>query len=100
MFCLSWNSSWGAWAGTIPYFLIPKNISAFRLPTDLLGITAATYEANRVDGNLKAALASACNQILREIQRKSAAERSNYLGGEWIQEARIGSRIENKSKAL
>jgi predicted nucleotide-binding protein with TIR-like domain len=50
------------------YFVIPRGAEAPQLPTDLLGITALTYAADRSDRNLVAALGPACNQIRRAIR--------------------------------
>ena len=49
------------------FFVIPRNTEGGHLPTDLLGVTPLTYEANRIDGNLNAALGPACNKIKKEI---------------------------------
>lgn len=51
------------------FFVIPKTDSSFRLPTDLSGITYATYNPIRSDNNLQAALHPACNQILSKIRK-------------------------------
>jgi hypothetical protein len=39
------------------------------LPSDLAGVTPATYDPDRQDGNLNAALGPACNQIRKAIQK-------------------------------
>ena len=49
------------------YYLIPKDSSDFRIPTDLAGITPATYD-ERIDGNLMASLNSAADQIRQRIK--------------------------------
>ncbi len=49
------------------FFVTPRNQQNFRLPTDLSGVTPATYDPNRMD-NLQAALGPACFQMQRAIQ--------------------------------
>jgi predicted nucleotide-binding protein len=51
------------------FFIVPQTDTPFRLPTDLAGITYATYSANRSDNNFLAALGPACNQILSTIRK-------------------------------
>lgn len=49
------------------------------LLTDLLGLVPATYNPNRTDGNLEAALGAACNKVrrrLRKLGRKSEVLRN------------------------
>ena len=50
-------------------FLVIPSGAEIHLPTDLLGMTPATFESNRQDGNLLAALGPACNRIRRVIQK-------------------------------
>jgi len=45
------------------FIVAPRDVEDFTLPTDLLAVTAATYDANRSDRNWAAALGPACNQI-------------------------------------
>lgn len=50
------------------FLLIPRGKEAdFHLPTDLLGITPAVYDADRQDGNMSAALGPACSKISRIV---------------------------------
>ena len=51
------------------FILVPRGIPDFHLPTDLLGITPATFEPNRDDDNLLAALGPACNRIRRKVRQ-------------------------------
>ncbi|WP_163836826.1 TIR domain-containing protein [Spartinivicinus ruber] len=50
------------------FILKPRNVE-MHLPTDLLGITAADYEANRSDGDLTSATNRACSLVKSEVSR-------------------------------
>jgi hypothetical protein len=45
------------------FIVLPRNADKLHLPTDLLGLTPATFDPSREDGNLRAALGSSCNDI-------------------------------------
>lgn len=47
----------------------PYDIKNIRLPTDLLGVYFAGFQAKRSDGNITAALGTACSQIRRELKK-------------------------------
>jgi predicted nucleotide-binding protein len=51
------------------FIFLPRDTPDLRLPTDLLGVTPATYRAQRADGNLLAALGPACNAAFRSFTR-------------------------------
>jgi predicted nucleotide-binding protein len=51
------------------------------LPSDLAGVTLATY-ADRLDGNLQAALGSACTQIKTAVQRAKTRVRTEVVFAE------------------
>jgi hypothetical protein len=57
------------------FFILPEEHSNFRLPSDLLGVTPATFDANRSDGNLRAALGPACNRIRETIAKLGKVQR-------------------------
>ncbi|RXM41480.1 hypothetical protein BOQ62_00155 [Chryseobacterium sp. CH21] len=50
------------------FFVAPKNSKDFHLPSDLAGITYGTYNSEREDENILAALGPFCNQIRRKIK--------------------------------
>ncbi|MCA0237840.1 MAG: nucleotide-binding protein [Bacteroidetes bacterium] len=49
------------------FFLLPRSINDFHLPSDLTGITPGTYDDIRQDNNLKAALGPFCSQVSNKI---------------------------------
>jgi predicted nucleotide-binding protein len=49
------------------YFVVPRNEQKLHLPTDLLGVTYASFEPSRSDNNLQAALGPACNKIKGQL---------------------------------
>lgn len=51
------------------FFLTPEDANNFHLPTDLIGVNKGTYNANREDGRLKAALGPFCNQVRLQIEK-------------------------------
>ncbi len=55
-------------------FIVQPDDSALRLPTDLLGISTASYEVDRRDKNLLAALGPAANRIRRTVKRLGAVD--------------------------
>lgn len=49
------------------YIISPRDLKDLRIPTDLLGITLADYDASREDKNWAAALRPACEQVKRAM---------------------------------
>lgn len=62
--------------GTRRCFIVAPPEDGARVPSDLLGITVATYDEKRID--IRSALGPACNQI-REGMRSELARRSRFL---------------------
>lgn len=51
------------------FLVTPKEPDPLHLPSDLAGVNTATFEADREDGNLDAALGLACHQITQRIKK-------------------------------
>lgn len=58
------------------YIVVPDN-KDFHLPTDLIGLTPAKYEAARTDNNLEAGTGSASNKIRENILKLGSISKSN-----------------------
>ena len=86
------------------FMLAPK--AEFRMPTDLIGMTTATYDTNRSDDNLEAATGRACNQIRQSIRRSGyrvgraspSASATNEAQSEGIGSAEAGKEEVVKEK--
>lgn len=50
------------------FLIMPRGISDFHLPTDLIGISSAAYDSQRKDQNLEASLGPACHSIRKAIK--------------------------------
>ena len=53
-------------------FVVHPRTPTLHLPTDVLGLTPATFDGSRQDGNLAAALGPACNKIREAIKKGSS----------------------------
>lgn len=51
------------------YIVVPRSREDMHLPTDLLGMTPATFEPERQDRNSRAAVGPACNMIRKQISQ-------------------------------
>jgi len=51
------------------FILVPDGTHDLRIPTDLIGMTPATFETERSDGSVQAATAPACHTIRNAIER-------------------------------
>ena len=66
------------------FFVIPE-INDFHIPTDLLGITPATYRPDSHSGNISASLGDACTQIKNSISKRlNPAQGISNLSGKWV----------------
>src|SRR5574341_1777769 len=51
------------------FLVVPVGQEDLHLPTDLLGLTPATFSPDREDKNINAALGPACNKIRKSMQK-------------------------------
>ena len=58
------------------FIVMPNARQEVHLPTDLTGITTTTYNSQRRDGNLKAALGPAVNRIRDAIQKNGVIKKA------------------------
>lgn len=58
------------------FFLVPRDAPDMHLPTDLVGVTPARFDAARSDCNLRAALGPACNQIRKSLRALGVSGRA------------------------
>lgn len=78
------------------FFVTPRAASALTLPSDLLGVAPLTYDAERSDGRLIAALGPATNRVRRALRQQGAKlrpepelyqdaglDRTDYFLGLW-----------------
>jgi Predicted nucleotide-binding protein containing TIR-like domain len=61
------------------FIVMPRDISDFHLPSDLLGTTPVTFDSNRKDE--QAALGPVANKILRQIQAVGCRSHASLLTG-------------------
>jgi predicted nucleotide-binding protein len=54
------------------FIILPAGYGNLNLPTDLLGVNAAKFDANRGDKNWRAALGPACYEVQLQIERLGA----------------------------
>lgn len=66
------------------YIFMPRGVKNFHLPSDLAGITVATYEPDRPTDELAATLGPACHQVRLAIKQRSligeTIKHSNVIG--------------------
>ncbi len=65
------------------FFIVPEDANDLHLPSDLLGLFPLTFNPNREDGNLNAALGPACNcircSILDTLKKDASAQRDKHI---------------------
>lgn len=59
------------------FILMPDERRDIHLPTDLIGMTPATYETGRTDNNFQAATGPACHEIRQHIASVGSKSKSN-----------------------
>jgi hypothetical protein len=85
------------------FFVLPDGVPIHR-PSDLLGITSGTYEANRDDRNWNSAVGPFCNEVRKQIRNLGLAQEAldktlhelavKYECCDWIQDE--NRRVEQK----
>ncbi|MBX3083935.1 MAG: nucleotide-binding protein [Anaerolineae bacterium] len=58
------------------FIVMPRGNDHFHIPSDLIGLSVATFDPNSPSGNLTTALGTACNQIKRAIEKNETTTRS------------------------
>lgn len=61
------------------FFITPRSSEGMHLPSDLLGLASATYDASRADNNLEAALGPACHQVANQVALLSVKKYSEEM---------------------
>jgi hypothetical protein len=64
-------------------FMVCSSQERIKIPTDLAGITMATYDANRSDGNIVAAVGPACTLIRQAIEGLGPVRRAIQSHSFW-----------------
>lgn len=101
------------------FLIVPRGQEDLRLPTDLLGLIPITFEQNRQDKNMMAALGPACNKIRRNMtflgrldtgtalgagqdlrQRVATANDGNGPKWYWVDEKEIAFPLPDRETAL
>jgi hypothetical protein len=58
------------------FVVVPRGVEDLHLPTDLVGLTPATYEPDRQDNNLTASLGPACNRVRKSVVKLGSVKRT------------------------
>jgi hypothetical protein len=61
-------------------FLAPNDVKDLHLPSDLAGVTAGYYEANRSDRNWRSAAVTFCTDVRQQIQKLGVAHNERQEG--------------------
>ena len=62
------------------FLVMPRGQESFHLPTDLLGVTPVSFDPDRQDGNISAALGPACSKITKAIRKYGVLQRAGRTG--------------------
>jgi hypothetical protein len=57
------------------FIVMPNSADDLRIPTDLIGVAPGTYDSNRKDDNLQAALGPFCNKVRRALRSRRPVKR-------------------------
>jgi len=84
------------------FIVVPRGFDDLHLPTDLTGLTPASFDADRQDGNLQAALGPACNRVLRAIKKLGplAAQAPVTAPEDSVAGARQSSLVEDRNDCI
>ena len=62
------------------FLIVPRGQEDVHLPTDLLGLAPATYDADRQDKNLQAALGPACSRVRKAMAKLGVVSKEQSPG--------------------
>ncbi|WP_197022914.1 nucleotide-binding protein [Xanthobacter sp. 91] len=72
------------------FMIVPRDSEELHLPTDLLGLTPAYFDADRQDGNMVAALGPACSKIRKSVKLLGSLQAEVIVAGaEIVQETQL-----------
>ena len=60
-------------------FVVHDSSKKLKIPSDLAGVSFATYDGKRVDGNLNAAVGEACDPIRDAIKRHAVVTKDEAV---------------------
>ena len=96
----------GMFLGTLnagrTFFVVPRATETTELPSDLLGITPASYDQGHFNKNATAALGDACGIIQVAIEREGICASHHFLtvGGESVKTVVAGETLANSPVGL
>jgi hypothetical protein len=74
------------------FFLLPRDLKDFRLPTDLQGITPLTYDSGRAEAEPKPAVSAAVGDLKARVRELVDGDGTTVsLSGKWIQNWKVKS---------